>query len=153
VPAFEKGHKKVGGRRPGSRNKSTLIQAEAAQVAADTSESAIDYMLRVMRDPTAPADRRDRMAAAVAPYIHPRLTAVATKVDATVYVLSEEERAAKEAESKRIAIERFQEAFGLGPFAKPAEPEPAKEPEPTFPTRRKFRRPRRPKPLWTMIVA
>jgi hypothetical protein len=33
-------------------------------------------MLAVMRDETAPADRRDDMAKAAAPYVHPKLAAV-----------------------------------------------------------------------------
>lgn len=33
----------------------------------------MEYMLRVMRDPTVEHDRRDRMAKDVAPYVHPRL--------------------------------------------------------------------------------
>jgi hypothetical protein len=34
----------------------------------------LDYMLAVMRDPTASQNRRDRMAAVAAPYCHARLT-------------------------------------------------------------------------------
>ncbi len=33
-------------------------------------------MLRVMRDPNADAKRRDAMAQAAAPYVHPKLSAV-----------------------------------------------------------------------------
>lgn len=36
----------------------------------------LDYMLRVMRDPSAPAKRRDEMAKAVAPYVHAKLSSV-----------------------------------------------------------------------------
>src|SRR5262245_58007601 len=34
----------------------------------------LDYMLAVMRDPTATQTRRDRMAALAAPYCHPKLS-------------------------------------------------------------------------------
>jgi hypothetical protein len=34
----------------------------------------LDYMLSVIRDPTATQERRDRMAIAAAPFCHPRLT-------------------------------------------------------------------------------
>jgi hypothetical protein len=34
----------------------------------------LDYMLAVVRDPTAAQTRRDRMAIAAAPYCHPRTT-------------------------------------------------------------------------------
>jgi hypothetical protein len=33
-------------------------------------ESPVDYMLRVMRDPKAPASRRDTMAKSVTSYVH-----------------------------------------------------------------------------------
>ena len=39
----------------------------------------LDYMLQVMRDPTASEARRDMMAKAAAPYRHPQLQAVAHK--------------------------------------------------------------------------
>jgi len=34
----------------------------------------LDYMLSVIRDPTATQERRDRMATAAAPYCHARLS-------------------------------------------------------------------------------
>ena len=34
----------------------------------------LDYMLAVVRDPTATQERRDRMAIASAPYCHPKVT-------------------------------------------------------------------------------
>src|SRR5258708_29968379 len=59
-----------GGRPQGSRNKRTRAVLEAAQAGGDLP---LDYMLRVMRDPTASAKRRDEMAKAAAPYLHSRL--------------------------------------------------------------------------------
>lgn len=61
---------KTGGRQKGTPNKATA--ALAAEIAA-TGETPLEYMLRVMRDPVAEYDRRDKMAAAAAPYIHPKL--------------------------------------------------------------------------------
>jgi hypothetical protein len=46
--------------------------AKAAEIAA-TGETPLDYMMRVMRDKSANHDRRDKMAAAAAPYVHPKL--------------------------------------------------------------------------------
>jgi hypothetical protein len=50
----------------------------------------LEYMLAVMRDETAPPERRDEMAKAAAPFVHPRLAA--TKVsgdkDAPLFDLS-----------------------------------------------------------------
>jgi hypothetical protein len=36
----------------------------------------LDYMIRVMRDPSTEAHRRDAMAKAAAPYLHPQLAAI-----------------------------------------------------------------------------
>jgi hypothetical protein len=36
----------------------------------------LDHMLRVMRDPTVEPHRRDAMAKAAAPYLHPQLAAI-----------------------------------------------------------------------------
>jgi hypothetical protein len=45
-------------------------------VANTTTESPLDYMLRVMRDPGTDDERRDAMAKAALPYMHARLTSV-----------------------------------------------------------------------------
>lgn len=44
--------------------------------AAGKGETPLKYMLRVMRNSKADPDRRDRMAVAAAPFIHPRLANV-----------------------------------------------------------------------------
>ena len=61
------------GRPKGSRNKRTCALLEAAQVGG---EMPLDYMLRVMRDPSAPPKRRDEMAKAAAPYVHAKLSSI-----------------------------------------------------------------------------
>ena len=61
---------KTGGRTAGTLNKRTQAMLEEI---ASTGETPLQYMLRVMRDPEATPARRDAMAAAAAPYIHPRL--------------------------------------------------------------------------------
>lgn len=38
-------------------------------------------MLQVLRDPSQPNERRDEMAKAAAPYVHPRLAAVDAHMD------------------------------------------------------------------------
>jgi hypothetical protein len=66
--------KKTGGRRKGTPNRRTAkMRAEMAA----SGELPVDYMLGVMRDPTADLVRRDQMARAVAPYCHPQLQAIA----------------------------------------------------------------------------
>lgn len=65
--------KKTGGRSRGTPNKASA--AKAAEVSA-SGLAPLDYMLAVMRDETVSADRRDDMAKAAAPYVHPKLAAV-----------------------------------------------------------------------------
>ena len=67
----------------------------------------LDYMLAVVRDPTAHPDRRDRMAAAAAPYIHPRLSNVeATVRTGTTVQLTEDERRER---ARQAILEAFAE--------------------------------------------
>jgi hypothetical protein len=61
------------GRPKGSRNKRTQALLEASQAGG---ELPLDYMLRVMRDPSAAAKRRDEMAKAAAPYVHAKRSSI-----------------------------------------------------------------------------
>jgi hypothetical protein len=66
--------RKTGGRKKGTPNKRASVfaaQAEAA-VAVATGEEPVDYMLRIMRDPSVEPARRDIMARAAASYRHPQ---------------------------------------------------------------------------------
>ena len=73
------------GRKKGTPNKKTLERMAREDVAklleakALENDLPLDHMLRVMRDPAAEPHRRDAMAKAAAPYIHPTLSAVAHK--------------------------------------------------------------------------
>jgi hypothetical protein len=67
-----RGHK-TGGRQKGSRN---LATAEARAAAEATGVLPLDYMLSVMRDASADHKRRDAMATAAAPFLHPRLNPI-----------------------------------------------------------------------------
>ena len=49
---------------------------ETAAAAVADGESPLEYMLRVMRDGQADQKRRDAMAQAAAPFVHPKLAAV-----------------------------------------------------------------------------
>lgn len=62
-----------GGRPRGSPNKATLKRQ--AEIAA-SGLTPLDYMIAVMRDPNADEKRRDEMARAAAPYVHPKLATV-----------------------------------------------------------------------------
>jgi hypothetical protein len=72
------GRREGAGRKPGSKTKKTQLLAEAAR---EAGISPLEYMLTVLRDPKAETERRDEMAKAAAPYIHPRLSNVEAKID------------------------------------------------------------------------
>ena len=61
---------KSGGRPKGSKNKAT--NKRLAEIVAG-GLTPLEYMLNIMRDPTIEHGRRQAMAQASAPYIHPRL--------------------------------------------------------------------------------
>jgi hypothetical protein len=76
--SFKKGRAKTGGRQKGAANERTR---EIADQAAAYGLTPLEYMLSVLRDPTVEPERRDRMAVAAAPFVHPRLASVEAKVD------------------------------------------------------------------------
>jgi hypothetical protein len=74
-----KGGKRPGaGRKPGSRNKRTQAIADGI---AETGETPLEFMLRVMRDPAVDFPTRADMAKAAAPYVHARLASTELKGD------------------------------------------------------------------------
>lgn len=68
------------GRKPGVPSKVTAARREAMRIVADEvrteGETPLEYMLRVMRNGQADEKRRDMMAVAAAPFLHPKLAAV-----------------------------------------------------------------------------
>ena len=76
---FQKGRAKTGGRKLGVANKRTRqFNAEVAK----TKRTPLEHMVAE----TADQDRRDRMAIAAAPYLHPRLAVIDSTVQAKVEV-------------------------------------------------------------------
>ena len=68
-----------GGKRSGAGRKKGTVSKRSQEVAAAivaTGELPLAYMLDVMRDETADLQRRDEMARAAAPYVHPRLSSI-----------------------------------------------------------------------------
>jgi len=65
--------RKTGGRQRGARNRATT---EARAAVEATGILPLDYMLSVMRDANADAKRRDAMATAAAPYLHPKVSPI-----------------------------------------------------------------------------
>jgi hypothetical protein len=70
--------RKTGGRQKGARNRAT---AEARAAAEATGVLPLDYMLTVMRDAKAEPKRRDAMAMAAAPYLHPKVSPIEAKLN------------------------------------------------------------------------
>jgi hypothetical protein len=66
-----------GGRPKGAKNKATVATEKAVAKSGLTPK---DYLLSVMRDEDIDRDTRIEAAKAVAPYVHPKLSAI----DATV---------------------------------------------------------------------
>jgi hypothetical protein len=75
-----KGLPKTGGRQKGVANKRTR---EIADAAVKEGLTPLEWMLQVLRDENVEPERRDEMAKAAAPYIHPRLSNVEAKIDVT----------------------------------------------------------------------
>lgn len=67
------GRREGAGRRKGTPNKASLARQEQVEA---TGYTPLDYMLQVMRDKKASQSRRDQMARAAAPYVHPKLAAM-----------------------------------------------------------------------------
>ncbi len=82
IKSGQHGGKRAGaGRKPGS---ATTKTREIANAAAAAGLSPLEYMLQVMRDGRADDKRRDEMAKAAAPYVHPRLSSIDAKVEGDV---------------------------------------------------------------------
>jgi hypothetical protein len=67
------GNRPGAGRKAGTPNKASV---ERQKKVAATGDTPLDYMLKVMRNPKASDDRRDEMAKAAAPYVHPKLASL-----------------------------------------------------------------------------
>src|SRR5690348_2865607 len=70
MPRGSKPGERRGGRAKGTPNKASAARQKRVSEGGITP---LDYMLKVMRDRKADASRRDDMAKAAAPYVHPRL--------------------------------------------------------------------------------
>lgn len=77
--------KKTGGRQKGTPNRATARREREIAKAGDTP---LDYMLKVMRDDKADVSRRDDMAKAAAPYVHPKLSSMQHKGSIGTYDLT-----------------------------------------------------------------
>jgi len=71
------GYRPGAGRPKGSGRKilppAKLSAADVKDIVAAAGESPLAYMLRVMNNPEVDPSRRDRIAVAAAPFVHPRI--------------------------------------------------------------------------------
>ena len=75
APAPGRGGARPGAGRPKKGNPPIVeAKAEALSAALTADITPLQYMLGVVRDPTASTSRRDRMAALAAPFCHARAT-------------------------------------------------------------------------------
>jgi hypothetical protein len=105
---FQKGRAKTGGRKTGVAN---VRSRQIADKAAETGTTPLEHMLAVLHDPKADPDRRDRMAVAAAPFVHPRLAVVDSTVRATVEVNGKR----SPDELRAMAREAIRQAFAERP--------------------------------------
>lgn len=74
-----KGSPKTGGRKKGTTHKYKSDQAELVKKALGDDISPLEYLLGVMRNEENATERRDWAAQHAAPYVHPKLQAIAYK--------------------------------------------------------------------------
>jgi hypothetical protein len=109
APNRRGGRREGAGRKAGGKNRRTLRN----ETVDSGRRMPLEHMLAVMDDPKASQDRRDRMAIAAAPYLHPRLSSIdsTVKLAAEVTVtLSEDERRER---ARRMIAEAFAERVPL----------------------------------------
>ncbi len=101
VMAFEKqsvsgngGRRANAGRKAGVKNRRTVELIAAVE---QSGQTPLEYLLCVMRDAQIDPEQRLHAAAVAAPYVHPKLSAVAVTatVTAAVEALTTEERTAR----------------------------------------------------------
>jgi hypothetical protein len=72
---------KTGGRKKGVPNRASVARAREI---AESGETPLEYMLRIMRDTEKPEELRFEAAKAVAPFIHPKLSSAEVRSETTV---------------------------------------------------------------------
>ena len=76
------GMSRRGGKRPGAGRKKGSVAVRHAPVISDADKMMpLDWLIAVLRDPQSEPGRRDAIAIAVMPYLHPRLNAVSAAVN------------------------------------------------------------------------
>jgi hypothetical protein len=68
--------RKTGGRRPGSKNKATLAREKALADLVVDSKDPVSFFSSIMRDATAPFEKREAAADRLLFYFHPKLASI-----------------------------------------------------------------------------
>ena len=71
--------KKRGGRRKGSKNKRTVERANVLAAIKASGKDPVSFFADLLRNESAPLERRFQAAKELAPYIHPRLASVESR--------------------------------------------------------------------------
>jgi hypothetical protein len=80
-----------GGREQGTPNRRTAFLRQIADLAAQSENTPLEYLLSVMRDVEVPAEQRLEAAKAAAPYVHPKLSSIDHSGQLGIRELSHEE--------------------------------------------------------------
>jgi len=83
---------RTGGRRPGSKNKATLAREKALAGLVVDAKDPMSFFVSVMRDETAPFEKREAAADRLLPFFHPKLSAVEGRLGE---MMTHEDRLAK----------------------------------------------------------
>ena len=77
---FQKGKPKTGGRQKGAKNKATLARERALSDLVVDAKDPVSFFSSIMRDESAPFEKREAAADRLLPYYHPRLAAIEARV-------------------------------------------------------------------------
>lgn len=76
---FRKGKPKTGGRRKGTKNKTTLAREMALSDLVMDHKDPISFFASIMRNPDAPFEKREAAADRLLPYFHPKLASIESR--------------------------------------------------------------------------
>jgi hypothetical protein len=82
---FQRGRTKTGGRRPGVKNKVTLVREKALADLVVDSKDTVSFFTSIMRDETAPFEKREAVADRLLPYYHPKLASIEARAGGQTY--------------------------------------------------------------------
>ena len=76
---FQKGKPKTGGRQKGAKNKATLARERALSDLVVDAKDPVSFFSSIMRDESAPFEKREAAADRLLPYYHPKLASIESR--------------------------------------------------------------------------